>query len=88
MSMNYPKDTWLKRLAERSDLSSYVAHLTRPATVDTEDFSAVEVLLMILKDRSIRGSSTRSGFIVGATEAVCFQDAPPHALAQNLWFEA
>lgn len=81
--MPYNKKSWQRRLAERSDLSSQVVHLTR----DAGDQRLVDVLYAILNDATIRGSSTQSGFICGKTPAVCFQDAPLSAVCQNVFFE-
>lgn len=81
--MPYNKKSWQRRLAERSDLSSQVVHLTR----DTATQKLVDVLFSILNDATIRGSSTQSGFICGKTPAVCFQDAPLSAVCQNVFFE-
>jgi hypothetical protein len=85
--MAYDRKTWAHRLAERADLSMSVTHLTRPAVIDGERLQASAVLVRILMDRRIRGSTTASGFIVGDRPAVCFQDAPLPWLAQNLWYE-
>jgi hypothetical protein len=49
--------------------------------------SALQVLIKILRERTIRGSTTASGFIVGARSAVCFHDAPAYSLCQNIDFE-
>lgn len=49
--------------------------------------TAVDVLLKIIDDKTIMGSDTAKGFIVGSRRAVCFQDAPLLGLAQNIAFE-
>jgi hypothetical protein len=74
-------------MAERSDLTSQLVHLTRGAGADGKSPDAVNVLLQILRDNTIKGSTTNSGFIVGAHPAVCFQDAPLYHLAQNIHAE-
>ncbi|WP_230370748.1 hypothetical protein [Paludibacterium denitrificans] len=81
--MSYTKKAWKRRLAERSDLSSQVVHLTR----NTKDKTVVEVLYKIVSDAKLIGSSTQSGFICGPMPAVCFQDAPLTAICQNVFFE-
>lgn len=81
--MSYNKKSWKRRLAERSDLSSQLVHLTR----DTENSTVVEVLYEIVSQGQLKGSSTKSGFICGNTAAVCFQDAPLPAVCQNVFFE-
>lgn len=81
--MPYDKKSWKRRLAERSDLSSQIVHLTR----DTESSKVVDVLYAIVTQAQLNGSSTRSGFICGKTPAVCFQDAPLSAVCQNVFFE-
>lgn len=45
------------------------------------------MLVKILKERKIIGSTTENGFIVGKERAVCFQDAPLQGLTQNLIHE-
>lgn len=74
-------------MSDRQDLSSSLVHLTRGATVDGQEFTPVDVLLKILRERTIIGSTTDSGFIRGTRRAVCFQDAPLFSIAQNLKFE-
>ena len=81
--MPYTREQWRRRIAERSDLTTGVVHLTR----ETEKHNVMDVLLTILREKRIKASDTASGFIVGATPAVCFQDAPPHGLSQNVRFE-
>ncbi len=81
--MPYNKKAWQRRLAERSDLSTQVVHLTR----DAGSLKLVDVLYSILSDGKIKGSSTQGGFICGKTPAVCFQDAPLPAVCQNVFFE-
>jgi hypothetical protein len=80
---NYTVATWRNRLAERSDLTTRLVHLTRAA----DGKHPVQVLVDILVSGSLRGSTTQSGFIVGDTPAVCLQDAPLTAVAQNLLWE-
>src|SRR5262245_45208305 len=84
--MKYSSEERWKRLAERSDIKSSVVHLTRELPGGTSQ-SVIEVLFQILKDRRIRGSTTKSGFIVGDRPAVCFQDAPLSSIVQNLYYE-
>jgi hypothetical protein len=79
--------TWMKRMAERSDLSSQLVHLTRGAGADGKSPDAVNVLLKMLRERRIAPSNTSSGFIVGDQPAVCFQDSPLYHLAQNVHAE-
>lgn len=74
-------------MSDRQDLSSSLVHLTRAVTVGGKELTPVDVLLKILRERTIIGSTTDSGFIRGARRAVCFQDAPLFSIAQNLKFE-
>ena len=60
-----------------------LVHLTKPT--DTEHLE--DVLIKILKEKKLRGSTTKSGFIVGNRTAVCFQDTPLYSLAQNVYYE-
>ena len=81
--MGYTIEDWKNRLAERSDLSTSIVHLTKTNITN----NLVEQLLTILNDKKLIGSTTQSGFIIGNKPAVCFQDAPLHGIAQNVWFE-
>lgn len=85
--MAYNYRNWKTRMSDRQDLSSSLVHLTRAATIDGERLSSVDVLLKILRERVIVGSTTDSGFIRGDRSAVCFQDAPLYSVAQNLKYE-
>jgi hypothetical protein len=82
--MGYTEKEWERRLAERSDLSSHVVHLTRHGANNQD---ALSVLLKILSDRTIEGSDTASGFICGSRKAVCFQDVPLAGVCQNVFYE-
>lgn len=77
------KNEWKKRIAERNDMTTYLAHLTKPLDDEIEVY---EVLLKILKDRKLEGSGEK-GFIVGNTKAVCLQESPLYSLTQNIYYE-
>jgi len=77
------KKAWGKRLAERSDLSVSLIHLTK----DNTELSALDVLIKILKEKKLIGSRTETGFICGNSPAVCFQDTPLYQLCQNIYYE-
>ena len=47
----------------------------------------MDILIKILKEKTIIGSTTESGFICGDTPAVCFQDSPLYHLTQNIYYE-
>src|SRR5476649_2881984 len=85
MAYNYKK--WKSRMSDRQDLSSSLVHLTRAAEIGGEKMSSVDVLLRILRENKIIGSTTEKEFIRGSKSAVCFQDAPLYSIAQNLKFE-
>ncbi|ODA42711.1 DUF2971 domain-containing protein [Desulfosporosinus sp. BG] len=87
-------EAWKDRIANRTDITGMVTHLTKPKdiTLTTKDeneinFRAVDSLINILKERKIYGSTTQSGFIIGNTPAVCFQDVPFYGLIQNVEYE-
>lgn len=87
--MGYDVERWKNRMSQRSDMTGFLTHLTRAAldtngkvTMDTTD-----VLLKILREQKINGSTTASGFIVGPDKAVCFQDAPLYGITQNVLHE-
>lgn len=81
--MPYKRSDWMKRISERTDISSQLVHLTR----ETEELSSIEVLYKIISEGKLTGSSTKSGFICGSTPAVCFQDTPLVSICQNVYYE-
>lgn len=85
--MGYTRDLWTKRIASRSDLSSQVVHLTRGTEINGTKIGPVDVLVSILKDRRIRGSTTDKGFITGDIPATCFQDVPLFSICENIHSE-
>lgn len=85
--MGYTRDLWNKRIAGRSDLSSQLVHLTRGSELDGKKVGPVDVLVRILKERRISGSTTDNGFVCGDIPATCFQDVPIYSLSQNIHAE-
>lgn len=81
--MGYKIETWSDRMAQRTDMSSQVVHLTR----DRDDAKLAQVMYEIVASKKLKGSSTKSGFICGKTPAVCFQDAPLVSVCQNVYYE-
>lgn len=73
----------MRRLAERTDLSSQLVHLTR----EQEGKSVNEMLYEIISSGELQGSTTKSGFVCGKKIAVCFQDAPLISVCQNVFYE-
>lgn len=82
--MSYNEREWKKRLAERSDMSSGLTHLTRESDLhgDVEG-----VLLKILCEKRLAASDPRVGLICGGQNAVCFQDIPLYSICQNVFYE-
>lgn len=78
---------WRKKIAERSDMTTSLVHLTKASEIDGEKVEADDVLVKILKDLKLIGSTTESGFIVGDRRAVCFQESPLYSLTQNIYYE-
>ena len=81
-------EEWKKRIAGRNDVTTYVSHLTKPGLDDNGNkVKGSDVLLKIIEEQKLIGSTTISGFISGDNSAVCFQDAPFMSLAQNVYYE-
>lgn len=80
--MGYTKEIWEKRHRNRSDISTYISHLTK----ESRDMSVFQVLRKILLERKIIGSN-QNGFIIGGSSAVCFQDIPLYGVCQNTFHE-
>lgn len=74
---------WRNRYKNRNDISSRLTHLTRGDTPE----GTFQTLIKILEDKMIIGSTTETGFIIGNRSAVCLQEAPLSAIAENLLYE-
>lgn len=74
---------WRNRYKNRTDISSRLTHLTRGDTIE----EAFQTLLKILDEKRVIGSTTETGFIIGNKSAVCLQEAPLNAIAENLLYE-
>ena len=85
--MGYDYKTWRERHRNRADITGMVTHLTREAVIDDTPKSAVAVLVKILNEKCIKGSTTGSGFIVGDRSAFCFHGTPLFGLAENIRYE-
>src|SRR5689334_15305312 len=82
-NMGYTKTQWMSRIAHRNDVTATLIHLTR----NQANMSVMNVLLKILTEKHLIGSTTKTGFIVGNRNAVCFQEAPLYSLTQNIYTE-
>lgn len=92
--MAFTYSEWKKRISTRSDITGMVTHLTKPAQKDLSNLSeseinklAIDNMVNILKEKTIKGSTTSKGFIIGDKPAVCFQDAPLYGIIQNVEYE-
>lgn len=74
---------WERRYKNRNDITLKLTHLTKEK--DIEDTFAN--LLKILEEKKLKGSTTETGYIIGDTPAVCLQEAPLDAIAENLQYE-
>lgn len=77
---------WRDRLNFRSDLVARVAHLTGRGAAN--DDKAFDTLWKILDEKRLlaSGHGGDKGFIIGSTKAVCFQEVPLSAIAENVFF--
>ncbi|WP_283693126.1 DUF2971 domain-containing protein [Clostridium perfringens] len=80
-------EEWKKKIAERNDITGHLIHLTKEREIEDKKISSIEILVKILKEKKLIGSTTESGFIVGDKSAVCFQESPIYSLAQNVYYE-
>ncbi|MEH7613053.1 DUF2971 domain-containing protein [Gottfriedia acidiceleris] len=87
--LGYDVEKWGKRIQYRTDLSGFVYHLTKSQLNEEGKITkqALDVLLDIISERKLNGSTTTSGFITGNKKAVCFQDAPISGICQNVVHE-
>lgn len=81
------KGEWRKRISQRSDFSAGLVHLTKSKKINNESYSALEILMKILIEQKLEGSTTESGFICGDIPAVCFQDIPLYSVCENILYE-
>lgn len=77
-------DKWLDRIYKRTDITSKLTHLTK----GSGELDCIDILIKILKEKKLKGSTTKSGFIVGDRNAVCFQEVPLYSIAENLHYES
>ena len=70
------------RISRRDDLVARLTHLTKGNTDD----EAFDVLWKILAEKKLNGSDN-SGYVIGDTKAVCFQEVPLYSIAQSLLYE-
>lgn len=75
-------EDWRKRISERADMAARITHLTRGNDSD----EAFETLWKILIEKKLTGSGN-AGFINGKRRAVCLQELPLSAIAENLKYE-
>jgi len=80
--MSYNKKTWRKRYRNRSDISTYVTHLTKGNNV----LDAWDVLIKILKEKTLKAAAETS-YVIGDNKVVCFQDMPIYGVCQNAYHE-
>lgn len=79
--MNF--NEWRNRYKNRNDISSRLTHLTKGNSSE----EAFKILLKILEEKTVVGSTTATGFIIGSKSAVCLQEAALNAIAENLLYE-
>ncbi|MGN4748939.1 DUF2971 domain-containing protein [Bacillus thuringiensis] len=86
--LGYTIKEWENRYRHRTDLSSYLVHLTKMKFDENGNAikSGYSVLMEILESQVLKGSGSK-GFINGANTAVCFQDMPLSGVCQNVLFE-
>lgn len=78
------QEFWRNRISSRSDMVARVAHLTGRHSDSDED--AFELLWKIIVDKKLIASGNEA-YIRGDQKAVCFQEVPLIAIAENLAFE-
>ena len=61
--------------------------MTKEREIEDKKISSIKMLVKILQDKKLIGSTTESTFIVGDKSAVCFQESPIYSLAQNIYYE-
>ncbi|MFU1903147.1 DUF2971 domain-containing protein [Bacillus thuringiensis] len=77
--MVYNPTAWNQTHKSRTDLTSFLTHLTRPQF--ESNLNETDVLIKILREATLLGST--AGYIVGQQKVVCFQEAPLYSVAEN-----
>ncbi|CAI3202417.1 hypothetical protein [Clostridium neonatale] len=78
---------WAKRIANRSDMTAGLIHLTKGNTINNKKYSSLDILMKILDEKVLVGSTTETGYINENIRAVCFQDVPLHSVCENIYYE-
>lgn len=78
---------WLQRISRRTDFTAGLVHLTKSRTINGIKYSSIDILMKILHEQKLVGSTTGTAFISGSTPAVCFQDVPLFSVAENIYYE-
>lgn len=79
----YNTDKWRKRIKSRSDITAHLTHLTK----NDASYGDIDMVIKILREGKLIGSTTDKGFIIGSNPAVCFQEAPLYGVCQNVYHE-
>lgn len=67
------KEEWLQRIARRTDFTSGLVHLTKSQLIGKTKHSGLDILMKILDEQILKGSTTKSGFITGSTPLFAFK---------------
>ena len=49
---------WRNKIAERSDITGYLIHLTKGREIEDKKLGAIEMLVKILTEKKLNGSTT------------------------------
>lgn len=56
---------WVKRIAKRSDMTAGLIHLTKRNTINNKEYSSLDILMKILDEKVLIGSTSETGYING-----------------------
>lgn len=59
------REKWVKRIANRSDMTTGLIHLTKRNTINNKEYSSLDILMKILDEKVLIGSTSETGYING-----------------------
>lgn len=59
------REKWVKRIANRSDMTAGLIHLTKRNTINNKEYSSLDILMKILDEKVLIGSTSETGYING-----------------------
>lgn len=78
-------EEWKDSIKKRDDICHYLTHFTKEKNSEIGLIDSTSILIDILSDRVLKGSTTESGFIHGDKSAVCLHDIPLKYIIKSIY---